>query len=120
MANTNKITVEIETEAAMWAEGTTYTKADIVKAYREHVDTESEPMDIQGFCEQVLKIRNESPANRTRRLFNEAQCRVECEAQLAPFAGTILADYHENDEHWQWVIDAPTDEIVAWAKAANR
>jgi len=62
----------------------------------------------------------EQPIDRTHRLYCEARSRVEADEQLAPYAETILAGYHEGDEHWQWVIDAPTDEIVAWAKAANR
>ena len=48
----NIITPEIETEAAIYAEGTKYTKADILKAYRQH----PEEIDIQRFCEEVLGI----------------------------------------------------------------
>jgi hypothetical protein len=48
----NTITPEIETEAALYAEGTKYTKADILKAYREH----HQPVHIQWFCEEVLGI----------------------------------------------------------------
>lgn len=50
------ITPEIETEAAIWAEGTSYTAADILRAYREHLGTAAEPIDIQRFCETVLGI----------------------------------------------------------------
>ena len=53
-----KITAEIESEAAIWAEGTQYTQADIIKAYREHLATAAETLDIQRFCQQVLKIKN--------------------------------------------------------------
>ena len=52
----NIITPEIETEAAIWAEGTRFSEQDIIKAYREHLRTASEPLDIQSFCEQVLGI----------------------------------------------------------------
>ena len=62
---------------------------------------------------------DERPADRTHRLYCEARRRVEADEQLTPYAETILADYPEGDEHWQWVIDAPTDEIVAWANATN-
>lgn len=48
----NTITTAIETEAALYAEGTKYTKADILKAYRQH----PEEIDIQRFCEEVLGI----------------------------------------------------------------
>lgn len=50
------ITPEIETEAATWAEGTKYTAADILRAYREHLGMAAEPLDIQRFCETVLGI----------------------------------------------------------------
>ena len=62
----------------------------------------------------------ENLADRTHRLYREARFRVDADEQLAPYADTILDDFPEGDDHWQWVIDAPTDEIVAWAKAANR
>jgi glycyl-tRNA synthetase beta subunit len=51
-----KITAEIETEAAIYAEGTSLTKADILKAYSQHLATADEPLDIQRFCETVLVI----------------------------------------------------------------
>ena len=63
---------------------------------------------------------DENPADRSLRLYREARSRINADEQLAPYADTILADFAEGDDHWQWVIDAPTDEIVAWAKAANR
>ena len=54
------ITSEIETEAAIYAEGTTYTKANIIAEYRAHVRRAAEDgvehQDIQRFCEQVLCI----------------------------------------------------------------
>lgn len=53
----NTITPEIETEAALYAEGTKYTKADILKAYRQH----PEEIDIQRFCEEVLGISELTP-----------------------------------------------------------
>ena len=48
----NIITPEIETEAAIYAEGTRYAKQDIIKAYREH----HQPVHIHWFCEQILGI----------------------------------------------------------------
>lgn len=50
------ITPEIQAEAAIWAEGTRYTAADILRAYSEHLGTAAEPLDIQRFCETVLGI----------------------------------------------------------------
>ena len=62
----------------------------------------------------------EQEIDNTHRLYCEARSRVEADEQLAPYTETILADYPEGDEHWRWVIDAPVDEIVAWARACNR
>ncbi len=56
----NIITPEIETEAALYAEGTKYSKADIIAEYRAHVRRAAEDgvehLDIQRFCEGVLCI----------------------------------------------------------------
>ena len=53
----NIITPEIETEAALYAEGTKHSKADILAAYRQH----PEEIDIQRFCEEVLGISEPTP-----------------------------------------------------------
>jgi hypothetical protein len=54
------ITSEIETEAAIYAEGTKFTKSDIIAEYRAHVRRAAEDgvehLDIQRFCKQVLCI----------------------------------------------------------------
>ncbi|NDD55219.1 hypothetical protein EBZ39_15375 [bacterium] len=50
-----------ETEAAIWAEGTQYTKADIMRAYRTHLAGQPEPLDIQSFCRLVLGIEDATP-----------------------------------------------------------
>ena len=54
------ITPEIETEAAIYAEGTRYTKADILRQYRDYLEhtISDSPLDIQRFCEQILGIRD--------------------------------------------------------------
>jgi hypothetical protein len=51
-----QITAETETEAAIYAEGTGMTKADIIQAYAKHLATADEPLDIQRFCETVLVL----------------------------------------------------------------
>ena len=48
----NSIGPEAETEAAIYAEGTRFSKADILKAYREH----GEDIGMQAFCEEILGI----------------------------------------------------------------
>lgn len=53
----NIITPAIETEAAIWAAGTRYTKDSITKGYRVHVEVCGEDsLNIQSFCEQILGI----------------------------------------------------------------
>lgn len=59
---TTKITAHDETEAAIFAEGTTYTKADILREYRSHLDSTEEPMPMQRFCSEVLGIRGDGIA----------------------------------------------------------
>lgn len=49
-------------------------------------------------------------------LFIRAQKRVYEEPELKPYADTILYDWNEGDEHWEWVMEAPVEEIVKWAK----
>jgi hypothetical protein len=56
-----KLRPDEETEAALWAEGTAFTKADIVKAYRSHLASQPEPLDIQSYCRLVLGIPDETP-----------------------------------------------------------
>ena len=56
----NIITPEIETQAALYAEGTNYSKADIIAEYRAHIRRAAEDgvehLGIQRFCEGVLGI----------------------------------------------------------------
>ena len=54
------ITPEIETEAAIYAEGTRYTTADILSYYRDYLESTVAdcPMDIQRYCWQILGIRD--------------------------------------------------------------
>jgi len=55
-------------------------------------------------------------ADRTQRLYREAEARVRGDNRLAQHAETILDDHADGDDHWQWVIDAEADEIVSWAE----
>ena len=60
---TREITMEIESEAAIYADGSPLTKADILRAYRRHLSGATEPLDIQRFCEQRLAL-GDLPASR--------------------------------------------------------
>lgn len=52
-------------------------------------------------------------------LYTKALNRVRNNSQLAAHESTIMADWNEGDEHWNWVIDAPVDEIVDWAETVE-
>ncbi len=49
-------------------------------------------------------------------LYEIAAMRVEREPDLLPHREVILHESPEGDEHWNWVIDAPVEEIVEWAR----
>jgi hypothetical protein len=55
-------------------------------------------------------------ANVTTALYDRASARVEIESELWPYKDTILADWPEGDEHWHWVAEASTNEILTWAE----
>lgn len=52
-------------------------------------------------------------------LLRRAQGRVLASPQLKAYAKVILADWPEAETHWQWVLTAREDEIVAWAQEAD-
>ena len=51
---------QIESEAAIYAEGTHYTRDDILRHYRDYLEytISDSPLDIQRFCEEILGIRD--------------------------------------------------------------
>jgi excisionase family DNA binding protein len=49
-----------------------------------------------------------------------ARERVRSTPALDAHADTILYDWPEGDEHWQWVFTADVDEIVDWAETVER
>jgi len=46
--------------------------------------------------------------------------RVQDTPELTAHADTILANWPGGDRHWVWVIEAPVQEIVAWAERVER
>jgi hypothetical protein len=50
-------------------------------------------------------------------LYEQAHERVVNTPELEPFAEVIFADWPEGDEHYQWIIETPVDEIVEWAES---
>jgi len=50
---------------------------------------------------------------------DKALTRVRSWDKLKAHEDTIMYDWPEGDEHWEWVCKAPTDEIVEWAKGVE-
>jgi len=49
--------------------------------------------------------------------YDQARDRVEGDPEMQALADVILYDGWTESDYWQWVITAPRDEIVSWAKA---
>lgn len=49
----------------------------------------------------------------------QAQERVNSNPQLKAHKSTIMYEWNEGDEHWQWVATAPVAEIVDWAETVE-
>lgn len=52
--------------------------------------------------------------------YEDANARVESTPELAAHADTILYDWPEGAEHWEWVCTAPVADIVDWAACVER
>jgi hypothetical protein len=50
---------------------------------------------------------------------DDARARVDATPELDAHRATILADWPEGAEHWEWVCTAPVDEIVNWSEAVE-
>lgn len=53
-------------------------------------------------------------------LREQAQRRVNSDPKLSVHEDTIMYDWKESDEHWEWIITAPVDEIVDWAETVEK
>lgn len=71
----------------------------------------SKKMEIPSWMNQEQK---------TRALHREAERRVHYDESLLPYANTILADWPEGDDHWRWVIESDTEEILDWVQMCLR
>ena len=50
-----------------------------------------------------------------------ARNRVNQTTDLQPYASIIIDyDWHEEEEHYEWVATAPVGEIVAWAEGIRQ
>jgi len=52
----------------------------------------------------------------TMSMRDKAQNRVNEWNKLKAHEETIMYDWPEGDEHWEWVCKAPIAEIVEWAE----
>ena len=59
------------------------------------------------------------PAEREFEMRNKAEQRVDSTPELEPYRDTIMYDWPEGDEHWQWVATTPVQEIVDWAETVE-
>ena len=50
----------------------------------------------------------------------KAQKRVDSDSRLKAHAATIMYDWPEGNEHWEWVTTASVAEIVDWAETVER
>ena len=52
--------------------------------------------------------------------YEQAQHRVDSVPELKAHKSTIMYDWDEGTEHWQWVATAPVAEIVDWAETIEK
>jgi hypothetical protein len=55
------VTPELETEAAIWAEGTDFTKADLLAGYIDWLEYDPYQESFEWWCMNVMKIPNTTP-----------------------------------------------------------
>ncbi len=55
--------------------------------------------------------------NRTDKLYERAQQRVNNSPKLSRYSDIIFADWRNWDEHLQWVCTATVSEIADWAES---
>jgi hypothetical protein len=70
-------------------------------------------------ADSATEYREVLPIDERITLYAIAEMRVEREPDLLPHREVILHESPEGDEHWNWVIDAPVEEIVEWARTVE-
>ena len=53
-------------------------------------------------------------------LYDAVRARVRASKELAPLEDTILYDWPEGDQHLQWVLTAPDEEVLDWAQTVEK
>ena len=77
--------------------------------------TESRNVTTETMREMLAEWRAEWGYTR-----EDARRRVEAEPELEAHRDTILYDWPEGEEHWEWVCAAPVSEIVEWAEVVEK
>ena len=57
-----------------------------------------------------------TPAEERQALQAAATKRIQETPALWPWEDVILAVWDDTADHWRWLLDAPTDELIAWAE----
>ena len=52
--------------------------------------------------------------------YNAALKRIEDTPVLEPHRATIMYDWGEGDEHWEWIATQPVEKIISWAKSIEQ
>ena len=53
------------------------------------------------------------------KLYREAEQRINDTPELEPYRELLLTDWPEGDEHLEWVVSAPVEELLSWARATQ-
>ena len=54
------------------------------------------------------------------REYNAALKRIEETPALEPHRATIMYDWGEGGEHWEWVATQPVEKIISWAASIEQ
>jgi hypothetical protein len=49
--------------------------------------------------------------------YEQAVARIDATPELEPYRDTILYDWPEGDEHYDWAATCDLAELVSWAEA---
>lgn len=54
------------------------------------------------------------------KLYDKANKRFDNTPELATYVGILMYDWPNFEEHLKWVTEAPTQELIEWAKQAEK
>ena len=56
---------------------------------------------------------------KAKSLFDQARDRVLNSPPLYPYREFVLANWPEDEEHWEWVLSATEQDILDWCEAGE-